>query len=414
MPGFKEGTRARAQTGVSGDTIGALLDVEQLTARGGAETFSAVRTARSRTPDSQAITRRDFVRRAGFGAGAGLVLNVLPRDGRAANAEPTVPAYLRGHDAEFRSRPREAALRWFREARLGLFVHYNVTSLLPGGKFDPTPPGINLEELCREFRAERFNAEEIADLAVAAGARYLCFTPYHGGGPYLWRTEAGGPTAIESAGRDLVAEMTEACRRRGLGYFHYVHFTLTQSHDAVWEANQTRLRELATRYGPIAGWWLDTSSRYRERPELYPRIRDTFALLRSAQPPSLVSFCEGPTGDEDYLTFEHHYRGLEDYRGRAGIAALHRGKPVEICTTLQLDRPGGRGTRLWFNVDRAYHRNVDEVWAELAAARRHGANFLLNTGPRGDGSVHPADAAALRSLGERLRNEGFPAGGGGG
>lgn len=309
--------------------------------------------------------------------------------------------------------PRAAALAWFRAARLGLFVHYNCTSLLPGGKFDPLPPGVTFADLCARFRAERFDAEEIADLAVAAGARYLCFTPFHGGGPYLWRTRHGRPSAVDlPAGRDLVAEMTAACHRRGLGYFHYVHVSLAQSHAAVWPANRAMLEELATRYGPVAGWWFDTSQRFRESPHLYPRLAETFALLRAWQPFSLISFCEGPTGAEDYLTFEHRYRLLEGERAiTPELLERHRGKPVEICTTLQLDRPGGAGTRQWFHVERAYRRTVDEAWAELRRARSHGANLLLNTAPRGDGSLHAADAATLRGLGARLRREGFPAAG---
>jgi len=39
--------------------------------------------------------------------------------------------------------------------------------------------------------------------------------------------------------------------------------------------------------------------------------------------------------------------------------------------------------------------------------RRHDS---FNTGPLPDGSIHPTDAATLRALGKRIRQEGFPAG----
>lgn len=356
------------------------------------------------------MNRGNFIRRSATLVGACLAQPFFSRASTSLAAR--VPEYLRGYEALFRDDPRAAGRRWFRDAKLGLFVHYNCTSLLPGSKFDPLPPGVTFEQLAQRFRAEKFDAGYIADLAVAAGARYVCFTPYHGGGPYLWRTAVGKPASVDlPARRDLVAEMAAACHQRGLGYFNYIHVSIGQSHDEVWPANRTLLQELASHYGSIAGWWFDTSSRYREEPGRYPRIKEMFALLRAAQPASLISFCEGPTGDEDYLTFEHRFRLLEDYRTMpAEIQAAHRGKPVEICTTLQLDRQGGRGTRLWFNVDRAYHRNVDEVWAELRHARSSGANFLLNTGPLPDGSIHPTDVATLRALGTRLRQEGFPAG----
>ncbi|EIP99076.1 alpha-L-fucosidase [Opitutaceae bacterium TAV1] len=307
---------------------------------------------------------------------------------------------------------RAASMEWFREAAFGLFVHYNNTSLLPGSKYDPLPAGVTFEQLSARFRAERFDADAIAGLAVEAGARYVCFTPYHGGGPYLWDSAVGEPSSMRlPAGRDLVAELSAACARRGLGYFHYVHFTLSESHDAVWARNRALLTELGRNYGPVAGWWIDSAPHFHREPEKYPRLAETYALLRALQPHGLISFCEGVQGDEDYLTFEHRHGLPENAEaGGAGcvIAERHRGKPVEVCTTLQLDQPGGSGWRMWFNVERAYHRTADEAWAELAAARRQGTNFLLNTAPRADGSLHPADVETLRALGRRVRAEGLP------
>ena len=65
--------------------------------------------------------------------------------------------------------------------------------------------------------------------------------------------------------------------------------------------------------------------------------------------------------------------------------------------------PGG-----WVNDESARHLNADEVWFLLSVARSKDANFLMNIGPRGDGSVHPDDEEALRAVGERIRTEGFP------
>lgn len=56
----------------------------------------------------------------------------------------------------------------------------------------------------------------------------------------------------------------------------------------------------------------------------------------------------------------------------------------------------------------AYHRSADEVWRILAEARRDRCNLLLNAGPLGDGSIHPADAATLREVGRRLKTQGWP------
>ena len=81
---------------------------------------------------------------------------------------------------------------------------------------------------------------------------------------------------------------------------------------------------------------------------------------------------------------------------------------MEICTTLQLNEKGGKGTKMWFNVEGAYHRTADEVWQILGDASRDRCNLLLNVGPLGDGAIHPADVATLREVGRRIKQHGFP------
>jgi alpha-L-fucosidase len=328
----------------------------------------------------------------------------------AAAPEAPVPKFLAGFEAEFRHDPRAAGGQWFRAARYGLFVHYGLNSLSPGGKRDPLPAGTSATDLRNRFRAERFDAAALADLAVAAGMRYITFTPYHGGGPYLFRSAVGHPNTLDlPARRDLVDELAKACAARGLGLFLYVHCSLQWSSDDVWERNRALLTELATQYGPLAGFWLDTDSLYYKEPRRYPRLAETYRLLRERQPQAQISFCHGVTGDEDFLTYEHRRRELADFRLiPAQVKRKLANAPVEVCTTMQLDKQGGKGTKLWFNVDDAWHRTADEVWGLLAAAVRDKTNLLLNVGLRGDGSVHPSDEAALRAGGRRLAAEGWP------
>ena len=66
-----------------------------------------------------------------------------------------------------------------------------------------------------------------------------------------------------------------------------------------------------------------------------------------------------------------------------------RHKMVEICTTMI------KGNK-WFDTEGGEHLSTDEVIETYRSARARNANLLLNVGPRGDGSVHPEDAAALR------------------
>jgi alpha-L-fucosidase len=334
------------------------------------------------------VTRRQFAASALLAAAAG----------RRASAGKRVPGYLKDYAVLHARDPHAAGLAWFRDARFGLFVHYSRRSLVKGANGKKPP-----------FRPERFDAAAIADLALKAQMRYVNFTPYHGGGPFLFRTAASDDTAPKLLGRDLVTEMAEACRERDLGLFLYIHISIGRSHPEVFDRNQAILRELLTQYGPLAGIWFDSVHDYYRHPEMHPRLGDHYRLVRKLQPQALISLKQGATGDEDFLACEHRVRPPAKNSALSPEARRKlAGKPVEICTTLQWNREKDSGVRMWFDIPGAYHRTPAEVMAVLADARRQDANLLLNTGPRGDGSIHPADATTLAEVGRRIAADGWP------
>ena len=311
--------------------------------------------------------------------------------------------------------PRKEEIQWFRDAQFGLFVHYGLVSLSPYGKTQPMPAEVSAEEWHRRFTASKFDANAIADLAVEGGMKYITFTPYHGGGPFMFRSKVAHPNTVEDlpVKRDLVGEMAKACQKRGLKLMLYVHGSIAQTDAPVYERNMAIIREWLTQYGPVAGLWFDTDSAYYKDPKhsKYPHLNEMFALIRSLQPSCLISFCHGVTGDEDFLTYEHRFRAQAEFKYVPDtVKAKLSDKPVEICTTLQLNEKGGKGTKMWFNVEGAYHRTADEVWQILGEARRDNCNLLLNVGPLGDGSLHPSDVKTLKEIGARLKKAGFPVG----
>jgi alpha-L-fucosidase len=110
--------------------------------------------------------------------------------------------------------------------------------------------------------------------------------------------------------------------------------------------------------------------------------------IRSLQPQVLVSYKQGLLGTEDYLAPEH--KGVRNTGG----------KPMEICTTLQLHG--------WGYVKDDQHLNAVVAMERLRAAAAQKANLLLNTGPLPDGSIHAGDAETLSELGRRIRQDGYP------
>ncbi len=338
---------------------------------------------------------------------------------------PDVPTYLRDYADAYAADPRAAATRWFREARYGLFLHYGLYSLLGRHEWVQFKERIPVGEYAKlkdEFTADGFDAGYIADFAVACGMRYVNLTTRHHDSFCLFAAEQTDFNSVSSpCGRDLVAELAEACATRGLGLCLYYSHGRDWKHPHApnndeWGGNArpaydpaepsyaygaahdlqqyldfmaAQIAELLTGYGPIAAMWLDGIAVPLSGEASRFRCGELYDLIHSLQPQVLVSYKQGLLGTEDFFAPEH--RGVPSH-----------GRPLEICTTMC---PGSWG---YLAEGRGKHRTADEVWETLRSAAEQGANLLLNTGPLPDGSLDPEDDAVLREVGERVRTEGLP------
>ncbi len=357
------------------------------------------------------------------------------------DAQAAVPPHLEGYEALYATDPRAASLAWFRDADFGLFMHYGVSSVLGRGEWVQLTERIPVAEYAKlqtKFTAAAFDADKITDLALAAGMKYVNLTSRHHDSFCLFRTRETDFTSLEApASRDLVGELAEACRAKGLGLFLYYSYALDWRHpyfmgreagfdkarpaydepqpeyrfekDADFEKYiafvHAQLRELLTQYGPLAGIWFDPIMGYYARPDLFP-IDETYALVRRLQPQCLISFKQGARGKEDFVAPEHEVHGFAEkvkkrfpdnpasHKAAAEAWKRNAGKPREICTTLQ--------TKGWGYWKGSRHRGADWVVEQLTSARKQEeANLLLNTGPLPDGSIHTKDDATLREVGRR-------------
>lgn len=336
--------------------------------------------------------------------------------------------------------PRDAAVAWFRNAKYGLFIHYGLYSQLGENEhawrlqdFKRT----EYEKLANTFNPEKFDAHYYADFAIACGMRYITLVTKHCDGFSLWASKATDFHSMNGpAKRDLVGEMSAACRKRGLGLFLFYEHGLEWRHPhapAPWDWKDTRtmtvdrltdpwyaqgkaydltqyvdfvsrqIAELLTGYGPVAGIWLDgigvpLSGDFRKF-----RCDELYDMIRRLQPQALISYKQGLLGTEDFFAPEHRIPDpTTDSARLLGRMIARPDAPVEICTSMT---PTG-----WCHMKKhaGEHKSAADVWEILRAARRQQANLLLNIGPLPDASINPEDEAPLRAVGERLRHEGFP------
>lgn len=343
------------------------------------------------------------------------------------------PSFLADQQKTFDENPRQATLNWFKQARFGLFMHYGLYSIVGHGEWVMLKEKIPVAEYARlkdRFTADRFDADAIVELAQSAGMKYVNITSRHHDGFCLFKTATTDFNAVNSpAKRDLIGELAGACRRRGMGLFLYYSYAADWRHpyfyprEAGWQSARpaydkpqseylwrsdadfrkyidyahAQLREVLTQYGPLAGIWLDPLKGYQARPDLFP-IEETYALIRKLQPQCLISFKQGANGDEDFIAPERSAEAKVGEGERiAKVREKNRGKPVEICNTLQPYE--------WGHDERSEgkHKTAEQVLAMLADAKQRNANLLLNAGPLADGSIHPDDVKTLRAVGAANR-----------
>jgi len=373
------------------------------------------------------MNRREFIK-------AGLACTGVAASGSFAfgKSKLEVPSYLRGYEELYAIDPRKAALKYFREAKFGMFLHYGLYSLLKGqwNDVESRPaewvqlrslvPVAQYAKLADQFTAEKFDADFITDLALAAGMKYINLTTRHHDSFCLFDSKYTDFKSTNTpARRDLVAELSQQCQEKGLGfYLYYSHgrdwkhphapncdqwgknarppydppeptYKSGHEHDLniYLEFMRNQITELLTNYGPIGAIWLDGVSHLLNNPDKVHlfKLPQLYDHIHSLQPHVLVSYKQGVTGTEDFKAPERHWKG--------GATEV----PLEICDTLQ---PKSWGCAAY---DDNRHKTADDVMEMLKHAGNINANLLLNTGPLPDGSIYPADVKTLKEVGRRLR-----------
>jgi alpha-L-fucosidase len=362
------------------------------------------------------------------------LLSVFLTIGCSQSEQSTLPSYLKDLREKYAENPREANLKWFVEAKFGMFIHYGLYAQLAKGEWvqlRDTIPVAEYAKLKDTFTAENFDADFITDLAMKAGMKYITITSKHHDGFCLFRTQQTDFNSVDApCGRDLIGELARACQEKGLALFLYYSYAADWKHpyfyprEAGWRSARPaypepqpeykfekdedfriyvdyvheHLKELLNQYPTIAGIWFDPIMGFYSRPDLFP-IEETYALVRSLSPHALISFKQGANGDEDFMAPERHggARVGSQFEVANRVYELNKEKPREICTTLQ--------PRAWgYNesVD-GQHATADDVMDMLQDADEMNANLLLNIGPKADGSIPEEDVVTLTEVGKRLR-----------
>lgn len=364
------------------------------------------------------LSRRNFLKSTGAVSGAVLL-------GCGAN-QTKVPSYLTDYKELYQNNPREAAIEYFRNAKFGMFLHYGLYSLLGRHEWVQLREKIPVAEYAKlkdRFFADKFDADYITDLALEAEMKYINITTRHHDSFCLFETKETDFNSVNSpAQRDIVGELAQACQKKGLGFYLYYSHGRDWKHPHApnndkWQGRarpnydppepsyltgkkhdlqkyvkfmDTQISELLSNYGPIGAIWLDGIAVPKSGDYAQFNCQKLYDKIHDKQPQVLVSYKQGLLGTEDFFAPEH--KSINNPQN----------KPMEICTTLQY-HPISWG----YNKD-SKNRTVDEAWDMLKNARQRNCNLLLNTGPKGDGSIPEDHETIFKEIGKRIRQHGWP------
>ena len=277
-------------------------------------------------------------------------------------------------------------------------TYYGIGEWIMNGRMANIPVE-EYKALASEFNPTKFDAEEIAKLARDAGMKYIVITSKHHDGFAMYHSKVNKFNIVDATpfGRDPMKELARACEKYGLGLgFYYSHnqdWTFPGGGNGPKQAADGRkvdfkyyyenkcrpqVEEITTQYGPIAVVWFDTPGRI---PREY--VAELVQIVRKNQPKALVS------GRAGY--------GLGDYQTLGDMEVPNENVEGMWET---VDTTNDSWAYAWYD---NYWKTPKEIMHRLIACVGRGGTYMLNIGPKGDGTVPALAARTLRRAGEWIR-----------
>jgi len=340
------------------------------------------------------ISRRDsfFL----IGTGAALAASGFNTNCRKGTAPAEKPSQAEVESPEVQA-DRARRMKWWHEAKFGMMICWGLYSLIGHHEWVMEMEGIPVpqyEGLAKIFKPQPHAARAWAKLARQAGQKYMVLITKHHEGFCLWDSKLTNYCATKQGpGRDLVAEYVEAARAEGLRVGFY--YSLMDWHHpdgvrcATDEAARKRfveythglIRELMTNYGKIDVLWYDVD--WPLTPEQWESKKMNEVVFK-LQPDIIVNNRNGLPGD--FSTPE------QEIRAEGG------GRAWETCMTMNDSWGYAEADDNW--------KSPKTIIRNLVTCANGGGNYLLNIGPKADGSVPEQSVSVLSEVGKWMSKNG--------
>ncbi|NCI47406.1 alpha-L-fucosidase [Sediminibacterium soli] len=337
---------------------------------------------------------------------------------------------------------KDERMKWWREARFGMFIHwgvyaqwagvYNGHEQLRGGAEwimnRSKIPVAEYQAKAKEFNPRSYDPDAWVRMAKDAGMKYIVITSKHHDGFALFKSAASKWNVVDATayGKDLLAPLAAACKKYGIRLgFYYSHAqdwnnpggaasrkaasegwlnpdsakidAYTKEHNGHWDPAQEtssfsqyidqvavpQVKEILSNYGDISVLWWDTPTNMTD--EAAKKLQTLLKLQ-----PNIITNdrLKRPNFPGDTKTPEQKIPKVEELDGQ----------DWETCMTMN-------GT--WgFRTSDTKWKSTETLVRNLIDIASKGGNYLLNIGPKADGTFPEASIERLKEVGSWMKKNG--------
>lgn len=333
---------------------------------------------------------------------------------------------------------------WFRDAKFGIYTHWGPYSVPSwenewyprlmysrndrrrGSKFydyhretwgDVTEFGY--KDFIPLFTAEKFNADEWADLFKKAGAQFAGPVGQHHDGFAMWDSDLTEWDAMDMGpGRDIMGELAKAVRERDMRFVTSFHHAFHwRYYEPSYEIENSDTKDPAYAginkiYPPLHEPGTPESAEFLDN--WLDRIKE---VIDKYQPDYLwFDFGWRQPGFEEYKKEFLAYYYNEAIKWGKEVVVTHKGDHLPAGVAIldlergQLDTLSSRewitdtsvGLKSWSYIDAPDYKTVNTLVDNLVDRVSKNGNLLLNIGPRPDGTIPEEQKELLLGIGAWL------------
>lgn len=360
-----------------------------------------------------------------------VMLALLPSMVSAKNpAKDSIPLKYGAH--QFGKRHDDAMNRW-RDNRFGEFIHFGLYSILGGSwqrkHYDGAAewikswaqiPDSAYFALIHQFNPVNFNADKWAAMAKEMGVKYVRITTKHHEGFCLWPSKyTDFDISSTPYKKDLLGEFVNACNKAGIDVSFY--YSILDWHNKDWRYDikstsdslafdryklyvKNQLTELLQRYPTVKGLWFDGTwdNSWKENGKFSYELEEYLKKIH----PGLIVNSRLRADDYGARHFDSNGRLMGDYESgwERKLPPLTDTAVVkndwECIMTIPENQWGYNA--IW----NGHVKTPDEIIEMMARTVSMGGNFVLNFGPKGDGTFRKEEVDMAKTIGAWMKING--------